>query len=231
MDFLTPHPFRLIIDPPRTAALNMAIDEYLLESQKKPGALPTLRFYRWSEPAYSIGYFQSVEETAKRFRCKEKRISVVRRLTGGGIVEHGKDLTFSLTMRYPNELMGNTLKDSYLRINSALLRGLKPLYPELDFVDCHKATEPRPSRFSVCFEEPVCTDLALHGKKVVGASQRRRRGVLLYQSSVFLSNEYVKLMESVLRGFKSDFKIDFLSNPLTDQEEFEAIRFKASVFS
>ena len=43
-----------IIDPePHDAALNMAIDEALLQT----ASLPLLRVYRWSRPAVSVGYF------------------------------------------------------------------------------------------------------------------------------------------------------------------------------
>ena len=45
---------------PRAAALNMAIDEALLES----AAAPTLRFYRWRSPALSFGYFGSYADVA-----------------------------------------------------------------------------------------------------------------------------------------------------------------------
>ena len=75
----------------RTAALNMAIDELLLQSAQ----VPILRFYRWTEPSVSFGYFGRFEE-AQAF-AQER--ALVRRWTGGGIVPHGgDDLTYSLVI-------------------------------------------------------------------------------------------------------------------------------------
>ena len=39
--------------PSRSPALNMAIDEALLETAE----IPTIRFYTWDHPALSFGYF------------------------------------------------------------------------------------------------------------------------------------------------------------------------------
>src|SRR4051794_16451877 len=73
---------------PRSAALNMAVDEALLAST----ATPTLRFYRWRGPSLSFGYFGRYTEVAAQSEERE----VVRRWTGGGTVAHGDDLTYSL---------------------------------------------------------------------------------------------------------------------------------------
>src|SRR3954471_638197 len=68
----------------RDAALNMGIDEALLER----GTGPSLRFYRWERPALSFGYFGRYAEVANEAPQRD----VVRRWTGGGIVPHGDDL-------------------------------------------------------------------------------------------------------------------------------------------
>ena len=39
------------------AAMNMAIDEAILLAQKAQPQ-PTLRFYDWTQPAFSFGYFR-----------------------------------------------------------------------------------------------------------------------------------------------------------------------------
>lgn len=71
-----------------SAAFNMALDEALLES----AAAPLLRFYRWRRPALSFGYFGRYDEAAAQSSHRE----IVRRWTGGGIVPHGDDLTYSV---------------------------------------------------------------------------------------------------------------------------------------
>lgn len=212
-------PVRLILDPPRRAALNMAIDEILMESRQAPDAPPVLRFYFWSEPAYSIGYFQSVEAVARRFGCAKKKIGVVRRLAGGGTVLHGEDLTFSLTLKNPNLFFSGDVKTSYLKINEAVRIGLKDAYPELDYADCRTVPPGRPgARERVCFEAPSCYDLLLEGKKILGASQRRAGGAILHQSTIFLKEDPERLIEKIRRGFEKNWGVEFQEKALTQEE-------------
>ena len=214
--------FRLILDPPRHAALNMAIDEVLMKSQNFPDTPPVLRFYSWLGPAYSVGYFQNVAEIVKRYSCEKKNISVVRRITGGGIVIHGQDLTFSLAVKSSSPFFSGAAKDSYLRVNEALRVGLKPLHPKIDYADCKSIPSGRGGGNRVCFETPSCYDLLLDGKKIVGASQRRKNGVILHQSSVFLEGDRRNLILKILEGFKETWKIIFLEKSLSDEELMSA---------
>src|SRR5947207_6599647 len=73
---------------PKPAALNMAVDEALLADS----AAPILRFYRWREPSLSFGYFGLYAEVVDQLNGRE----IVRRWTGGGIVPHGDDFTYSV---------------------------------------------------------------------------------------------------------------------------------------
>ena len=75
---------------PHSAALNMAIDEALLELAE----VPSIRFYRWDHPALSFGYFGRYADVAEHAAKRD----MVRRWTGGGIVFHGNDLTYSLVI-------------------------------------------------------------------------------------------------------------------------------------
>ena len=59
------------------AALNMAIDEALIENI---GDTPILRIYGWRPVAVSIGYFQSIKEEVDLEKCSKIGVDVVRRL-------------------------------------------------------------------------------------------------------------------------------------------------------
>lgn len=210
--------FRLILDAARPAALNMAIDEILMESQRAPDALPALRFYRWSSPAATLGYFQDVARVAKRFHLPEKGIAVVRRPTGGGMVLHDRDLTFSLSMKNPNPFLPADVKASYLKINEALIAGLRELVPDLDYADCKTVPSGRASNERVCFESPSCYDVMRGSQKVVGASQRRRGDVMLHQSTVFLEADEKKVAGCIRRGFEMKWGVEFKEKPLDASE-------------
>ena len=52
--------WRVIEITTNNAAMNMAIDEAVSEAVAAGKSLPTIRFYRWSPSAVSIGCFQSI---------------------------------------------------------------------------------------------------------------------------------------------------------------------------
>ncbi len=212
---------RLIIDGPCSATLNMAVDEVLLEGQKVPGILPVLRFYRWNVPAVSIGYFQSVVRAAKT----SPGLPIVRRITGGGAVSHGCDLTFSFSAPVENIFIPRDVKDSYLKVNEAVMAGLRRAFPAADYADCRTVPSGRANDERVCFEAPSCYDLMLDGKKIVGASQRRKDGFLLHQSSILLRKEPDGLLPLLLEGFREKWRVEFKESGLT-AEELEAARRK-----
>src|SRR5437867_11338218 len=70
----------------------MAADEALLD--RAIAGRAGLRFYTWSEPTLSLGYFQRATE-----RLNVDNLSglpFVRRLTGGGAIAHHHELTYGL---------------------------------------------------------------------------------------------------------------------------------------
>src|SRR4029453_5938271 len=99
---------------PRSAAMNMAIDEALLEST----AAPSIRFYRWESPAFSFGYFGSFPEAADK-GCER---DLIRRWAGGGIVFHGEDLTYSVVIPADNPVFAESPLSIYENVHRALDR-------------------------------------------------------------------------------------------------------------
>lgn len=203
----------------------MAIDEMLLQTPA------CLRIYFWDKLSISIGYFQNVAETARKFQCEKNKIPVVRRLTGGGLVFHGDDLTFSLVLKSDNPHFLREVKPSYLKVSEALRMGLKDSYEGLDYADCRSVQARVKRQDRICFDEPSCYDLLWRGKKVIGASQRRLRGVILHQSAVFLEEDKKTLKEKIIQGFEKSWKISFRAEPLTQREIEKAGAIEARRYS
>src|SRR6266487_4451755 len=97
---------------PHSAAMNMAIDEALLEY----AANPVVRFYRWQSPALSFGYFGRFSDVVSYQRERD----LVRRWTGGGIVFHGNDLTYSIVIPASEAVFGEQSTSIYEKIHHAL---------------------------------------------------------------------------------------------------------------
>ena len=155
---------------PRSAAMNMAVDEALLESAAKPA----LRFYRWARPALSFGYFGSFAEVAD----EELRRDLVRRWTGGGIVLHGEDVTYSVILPHTRSQRVPAPRSIYQKIHDAIRRALPR---DLNAV---LAAEAAPKVSDACFANPVEADVLIDGRKIAGAAQRRTRAGLLHQGSI-----------------------------------------------
>jgi len=153
---------------------NMAFDEALLESAPELG-YPVLRFYSWTEPAASFGYSQRFAEIEKLTPLRP----LVRRPTGGGLVPHDADWTYSLI--FPPEHFWYRFKavESYLRVHEWLRDA---------FGRMNVATTLSPRRQKEipgqCFIGAEKDDLLWHGRKIAGAAQRRTRDGLLIQGSV-----------------------------------------------
>src|SRR5260221_3229151 len=88
---LRPASWSLLHSGPGRAAENMAVDDALLQAAPElPG--PVLRFYGWSEPAASFGYFQKFADVQAMTTLRP----LIRRPTPGGLVPHQADWTYSL---------------------------------------------------------------------------------------------------------------------------------------
>jgi lipoate-protein ligase A len=156
---------------PHAAALNMGIDEALL----KVISGPVLRVYRWTRPAVSFGYFERWEPVRAAYPERD----AVRRWTGGGVVLHGEDFTYSLLV--PPGWGAEELAPgaAYGVIHGALCLALADAG-----IRAEGASAARQKVSQACFENPVPHDVMVDGRKVAGAAQRRTRRGLIHQGSV-----------------------------------------------
>jgi lipoate-protein ligase A len=157
-----------------SAAFNMAVDDALLLRVREVGK-PVLRFYAWSEPAASFGYFQRYAEVAKATPLRP----LVRRPTGGGIVPHDRDWTYSVVL--PPGHFWYQLKaiESYRRVHE----WLRAAFNETG-IPAELASERRREVAGQCFAGAEQFDVLAQNRKIAGAAQRRTRDGLLIQGSV-----------------------------------------------
>lgn len=193
---------RLIIDPPSTGSWNMAVDQAILETADETG-LVTLRFYQWSQPTLSLGYFQKHadrEQHASSLTCP-----MVRRRTGGGAILHDAELTYSLCVPSTNRWSSKNeeLYDAIHKIIIGLLEqdGIATTFhrDSARSSETESATsrlqinDDSPSSFApsrtdpkafLCFMRRAPGDVVFNGHKIVGSAQRRLKSSLLQHGSV-----------------------------------------------
>ena len=136
---------------------------------------PVLRFYGWRQPAASFGYFQKYAEVEKMTHLRP----LVRRPTGGGIVPHDADWTYSVAIPTDDDWYALSARESYLRIH----RWLQSAFGRLK-IATELAAQARRAGPGQCFVGYEQSDLLWNGMKIAGAAQRRTRQGLLIQGSV-----------------------------------------------
>ena len=207
---------RLIVHPELNPFYNMAVDEAILESCRQNDP-PTLRFYEWEGIPVSIGYFQPAETVKTSLSMPD--CLIVRRPTGGGAVVHNNDITFSIV--FPETLLNRSIIDSYKQINLSIIEKIG-LQKNLHLIDTDNPTQKKQKRPGLCFDEPTRYDIIRGNIKVGGSAQRRKKGIVLHQSSFFYDkcgytrSDYVQVIE---KAMESLFNQNLSIQKLTDTEE------------
>lgn len=175
---------RRIDHPPADGARNMAVDEALMDVGRDGGVV--LRFYRWTPPCLSLGRNQAARGRYDLDAAQRVGVDVVRRPTGGRAVLHDREMTYAVAA--PAGLWGG-LRESYRRINRALLRGLAALGAEVEAAEGGpEGGAPGPGR-RACFRDPLPGEIVAAGRKLVGSAQWRRDGALLQHGSLLLHDD------------------------------------------
>ena len=185
--------WRLLIEPrPLPGARNMAVDEFMFRSLFA-GHVTYLRFYQWVRPTASLGFTQDAAKAVDLEFCRRNGIDVVRRITGGKLVLHHLEITYSIASS-DAATFTPTLAGSYKLISRALMRGLElmGLAPT--------AAEKAPPFYAKgnlpCFSHPAQDEIEIGGKKIVGSAQKRAGAGFLQHGSIPLAHDE-RLLKSV----------------------------------
>ncbi|HKK19773.1 MAG TPA: hypothetical protein VJ952_13920, partial [Opitutales bacterium] len=165
------------------AATNMAIDAALLETL--PPGMVAFRHYGWTEPSMTFGYSQGHRDVADR---APKDVTLCRRMTGGGIVDHRNDWTYALVIDRKAPPAGISSTDLYAGVHLALAEALTAQSVETQLAPCPRKCGEATAKADgpdQCFMQPVMNDvLDQAGRKIAGAAMKRTRKGLLLQGSV-----------------------------------------------
>jgi len=159
---------------PGAADYNMALDEALLDVVGSLGA-PVLRFYGWTEPAATFGYSQHYKEIERLTPLRP----LIRRPTGGGLVPHDADWTYSMSFPTSNAWYQLKAIESYERVH----QWIREAFAAID-VETTLAPERRKEVLGQCFVGAEKHDVLWQGRKIAGAAQRRTKAGLLIQGSI-----------------------------------------------
>jgi len=211
--------WHLIIDRiPHKGSWNMAVDDFLFQSLGDE-ATTYLRFYRWNKPTVSLGRSQSAKKVVDLDFCRKNGIDIVRRITGGKLVLHHKEVTYTVCSS-DTDIFSQKLMGSYKLISEALNRGLQRMGIE------SRLAEETPSEYVrgalPCFSHPSRNEIEVTGKKIIGSAQKRTGKKFIQHGSIPVEKEEGLLKSvSLLDQKGKSVKMTSLTEELGKRVDFD----------
>ncbi|BAF71923.1 lipoate--protein ligase family protein [Sulfurovum sp. NBC37-1] len=171
--------WRFIDSPAASAQWNMAVDEALLTAFKEED-LPIFRLYRWEEASLSFGRFSQPKETLDWNRVRTEGIPCVRRITGGGILVHGSDISYSLIVPH-TYVRDKGVREAYRELCAFLIRLYKLLEIDAGFALDRHLPE---TQSTVCLAGTEAYDIVTDGRKIGGNAQRHTHHAMLQHGTI-----------------------------------------------
>jgi lipoate-protein ligase A len=195
--------FRLILSTNESAKLNMGIDKVLVDSFEENN-LPILRLYTWQK-SFTVGLSQKCEDYPTYI--KEYKNNCAKRITGGGVLFHGHDLSYSLVLP-SSDFQGLSVKQSYEKICQFLLL----FYKNLGLNSCFAKDSQRTKK--VIFQ---------HGSiPIIGVNNDEKIGSTLEDFNINLSFE--EAIEKVIKAFEKSFEATLEKSSLTNKENDKLVK-------
>lgn len=169
--------WRVIDTGLRRAAENIALNRALLEARQQDEIPTTLRFLRFT-PCALLGYHQSAEQELNLEYCRDKRLDIQRRITGGGAIYFDEmQLGWELYL-HKRDLPTSSMEAISRRICEAAAHGISALGVEARF-------RPR-------------NDIEVAGQKISGTGGAFDGDALMYQGTLLIEFDVEKMLR-VLR--------------------------------
>ena len=221
--------FRLIRSFNQSASINMAIDKALVTAFETDSK-PILRVYTW-EKSFTVGISQDPVSYARRYL--EYNNNYAKRMTGGGILFHGHDLSYSLVLP-PKLLEGFNVKQTYEKICSFLLAFYQSL--GLNAKYAKDVEEIVLSKSDFCQVGYEAYDIIVNGVKIGGNAQKWAKKIIFQHGSIpiYSVNEqkelgssledmginisYEEAIEKLIDAFEKTFEVELKDSNLNEKE-------------
>jgi lipoate-protein ligase A len=146
-------------------AMNLALDEALLNEVEQGGSGNVLRFWESSRYFVVLGVAQRVDDHVDADACQADDVPITRRCSGGGCVLQGPgSLNFTVALRTEEDPDLQGIRSSYCRILGTVSKALATLGVDA----CHAGI----------------SDVAMGDIKVGGNAQKRRRNAILHHGTI-----------------------------------------------
>jgi Lipoate-protein ligase A len=187
------------------AAMNMAIDESILQERVADKVPNTLRLYRWQPSAVSVGRNQNPSEQVYLEAAEKLGVDVVRRPSGGGTVYHDYEGEVTYAVIAKTADLGNAdVTTVYTKICGCVRDALRILGTGSDFSEG---------------DAKNCPNLTINGKKISGSSQTITRGVVLQHGTLLRRVDCTRMFQLLqLKGASCSQAADIAKSKITSLE-------------
>lgn len=157
-----------------TPALNLALDEALLQAAESDMMDEVLRLWEAPTPFVVLGRASIAEEEANLPQCQADRIPVLRRCSGGTAVVAGPGcLMYAVCLRYDHRPKVRVVEEAHRFVMSRMQAALTTIEPTVQW-------------------QGSC-DLTFRDRKVSGNSLRCKRRALLYHGTVLYNFDLAQI--------------------------------------
>lgn len=202
---------RLLISDLALPHVPMQRDTELLGTLKEP----LLHCYSWSAPTLTYGYFARPDHLLHLDQLERYGWHAARRPTGGGVIFHVSDFTFSLFIPHTHPHVKRCPDANYAWINALVLKAVAPFFAldecadlGLDLAEVEERKQGGEMlaigqlRPTFCMATLSRYDLIVGQKKIGGAAQRQTRDGLLHQGSIYLADPPFEIIQDVVKNGK-----------------------------
>jgi lipoate-protein ligase A len=209
--------FRLIRSGSSNAVYNMALDEKIFHRYMEDG-VPVFRLYGWESPSFTYGVSQKPEDEIEIGRCALDGIQIAQRMTGGGVLFHHNEITYSLICAKEDIGEPDGVFVSYRRICAFLISFYRSLGLDASFALESADFKNRCAPHELCSASREKYDIVINGRKIGGNAQKRKRRAVFQHGSIPINVDW-----AFMRRYARSLPGDISSGATTLSEELNHV--------
>ena len=194
--------FKLIRSRQNSAIYNMALDQKIFDSYMEDG-IPAFRIYGWEAPSFTYGVSQKPENEIDIKQCALDGIQVAKRMTGGGVLFHNNEITYSLVCAKEDIGEPDGVIVSYRKICAFLISFYRSLGLDASFALEAEDFKARCAPHELCSASREKYDIVINGRKIGGNAQKRKKHAVFQHGSIPISVDWA-LMRWYVRSLPED---------------------------
>ncbi|MDD5120524.1 MAG: lipoate--protein ligase family protein [Candidatus Omnitrophica bacterium] len=209
--------FKLLRSSASSASYNMAVDAEIFRQYLEDG-IGLLRLYRWERPSFTYGFSQNPEEEIDFSSCASEGVGVAKRITGGGILFHHDEITYSFVCSKTDVGEPQGVFVSYRNICAFLMQFYKSLGLDPIFALQAGNFKDRMRGHQLCSASNEKYDITIGAKKIGGNAQKRKRQAIFQHGSIPCSIDW-----NFVRRYIKSLPSDIAEHVTTLGEELKVV--------